>query len=185
MLLPLPRRGVEDAGAAGVVVDGSGSSESTKVYPFTVGVEAPVKEASEADGGGRPAIASLTAEREGDGGTSDELFEVGDCGIRVLSYMTAFGGAAEASSFLWATVCVVSSIDWGTNMKGFSGREDHVSGIAFLVSAASIRASSFPFLLSSADFSSACKRSLLRCAIWRGAGILLPAHIQAYFSRFL
>ena len=55
-----------------------------------------MKEASEAVGRGRPAMASLTAERDGDGGMEGSSGAV--VAIRVLSYTTALGGASEVSS---------------------------------------------------------------------------------------
>ena len=71
----------------------------------------------------------------------------------------------------------------GANMRGFSGFDFQVSGIAGRLSLGLMTASCFPpFSASSADLLAARRRSRFWWAIWRGAGILLPFHIQAYFS---
>ena len=145
-------------------------------------MEAPEKDASEAVRRGRPAIASFTAESDGDGGIGAvaELW-----GRRVLSYATALGGAAEVSSFLCITVWTVSGSPSGVNIKLLSGWPAQVSGIAALVSVLVTFTSALPLSCFSVGRDSASSRSRLRCAIWRAAGILLPAHIQAYLSAFL
>ena len=89
VLSPLPSRDAEPSiephvrgGAPSSDGVGEGA-ESTKAYPFMRGVAEPGAPASEAVGRGRPARASPTAERDGDGGGSEE--GVGSARRRVLS----------------------------------------------------------------------------------------------------
>ncbi len=73
----------------------------------------------------------------------------------------------------------------GPNMKLLSGLDVQVSGIACRVSD-EITARALPlFSASSATLAAERRFWRLRWAICRAAGILLPDHIQAYFSAFL
>ena len=62
-------------------------------------------------------------------------------------------------------------------MKELEGLDGQDSGAAGRVSGGWIERGTAGFATRRA--------SRLRCASWRGAGILLPDHIQAYFSAFL
>ena len=77
-------------------------------------------------------------------------------------------------------------MEGGSNMKVLAGLSvGQESGMALrLSSVAGALMSCFEVEEVSWELLAASRASRLRWAIWRGAGILFPAHIQAYFSAF-
>lgn len=96
------------------------------------------------------------------------------------------GGAREVDSAVCWIVWAASSKELGPNIRGLFGREGQASGFAGRVSGGSICSRALPPSVASwEDLSASLLASRLRWAICRAEAILLPDHIQAYFSDFL
>lgn len=146
-----------------------------------------MNEDDDAEGRGWPDRAACTAEWVGDGGREMEVLDVNEEGSRVLSYTTDLSGAREVASAVCWMVCMdVPSMELvGSNIKEFSGPEGQESGMAGRSSSGSMESTSFLSLDSCSLFTASKRSSRFLCAICRGASILLPCHIQEYFSAFL
>ena len=111
---------------------GAGSSESTKEYPLTRGVAEPTKEASEEEYRGRPAMASLTAERDGEGGTVSDVRRFSKVQVTECSRNQRL--LAELAISLPQIVVPCGEYlqpRQGANIKALSGTCLQLSGIAF------------------------------------------------------